>query len=79
MIPLLIRIMSQWFNIERFNFKFLMIEFDEQFLELILAYNSKFQMCLLFRAGTIVLFTVKVKQIFLIYVQSCVYIGKVLA
>lgn len=56
-----------------------MIEFDEQFLELILAYNSKFQMCLLFRAGTIVLFTVKVKQIFLIYVQSCVYIGKVLA
>jgi hypothetical protein len=38
-----------------------MIEFDEQFLELILVYSSKFQMCLFSRSGTIGLFTVKIK------------------
>lgn len=52
-----------------------MIEFDEQFLELILTHNSKSQMLLLSKAGTIDLFTVKLSGLS----QSCVYIGKVLA
>lgn len=38
-----------------------MIEFYEQFLELILAYNSKSQVRLLSKAGTIDFFTVKIK------------------